>query len=264
MLELSPLAPRPSTGTGIGPATEESRLTIGLARTADDIEQAQRLRHEVFTADFGAVFTGTRDGIDEDRFDAWCEHLLVREADSGRVVGTYRILPPACARQAGGYYSEGEFDLSGLAGIRHSLVEFGRSCIHPDYRNGGVIMLLWSGLADYVSRNGYQHVFGCASVSLRDDGATAAGVFREVAGQIEAAGAQRVIPRLPLPIERLDHALPTRTPPLIKGYLKTGAKVCGAPAWDPDFNTADFPVLLSLDELDGRYRRRLGLVTHQA
>jgi putative hemolysin len=260
MLEFSRVAPHVGKPAGnVGISADCAGLAVGLARSWDEVEQAQRLRHDVFTADMGVVFEGARDGIDEDRFDRWCEHLLVREVDTQRVVGTYRILTPERARQAGGYYSESEFDLTGLATIREGLVEFGRSCTHEDYRGGSVIMLLWSGLAEFVRRNGYRHVLGCASVSLRDDGATAAGVYRLVADQIAEAGAMRVTPRLPLPIERLDHALPTKVPPLIKGYLKTGARVCGAPAWDPDFNAADFPVLLSVRDLDDRYRRRLGM-----
>ncbi|VCU71407.1 hypothetical protein PIGHUM_03491 [Pigmentiphaga humi] len=259
MLEFTRIeAPRsPASGLDDGPV-----LAVGLARSWEEVRQAQRLRYEVFTEDMGAVFPGAVGGIDEDRFDAWCEHLIVRELDTDRVVGTYRILAPEQARLAGGYYSESEFDLSGLAPIRSELVEFGRSCTHRDYRSGSVIMLLWSGLAEFLRRSGHRYVFGCASVSLRDDGATAAGVYRSVASHIESARELRVTPLHGLPMERLDCRLPVRVPPLIKGYLKTGARVCGEPAWDADFNTADFPMLLSMDALDDRYRRHFGLDTH--
>jgi putative hemolysin len=233
-------------------------LAVGLARSWDEVRQAQRLRYEVFTEDMGAVFPTAVGGIDEDKFDAWCEHLIVRELDTDRVVGTYRVLGPEQARQAGEYYSESEFDLSGLAPIRSDLVEFGRSCTHRDYRSGAVIMLLWSGLAEYLRRTGHRYVLGCASVSLRDDGATAAGVYRSVQSHIEQSTV-RVEPLHRLPVERLDCNLPTRVPPLIKGYLKIGARVCGEPAWDADFNTADFPMLLSVDAMDDRYRRHFGL-----
>ncbi len=236
-------------------------LAVGLATSAQEVEQAQRLRYQVFTEDLGVVFPGARDGLDEDRFDAWCEHLLVRELDTGRVVGTYRILTPGAARQAGAYYSESEFDLAGLAPIRAGLVEFGRSCTHADHRNGAAIMLLWSGLAEFLRRGSYQYVLGCASVSLRDDGAAAAEVYRSVAGHLDTASAMRVAPLHRLPIERLGEGMGrVRVPPLIKGYLKLGARVCGEPAWDPDFHTADFPMLLSVNSMDARYRRHFGLV----
>jgi putative hemolysin len=234
-------------------------LAVGLARTSEEVEQIQRLRYAVFTEDMGAVFPNAEDGIDQDRFDPWCEHLMVRELDTDRVVGTYRILTPEKAREAGGYYSESEFDLSGLDALRSQLVEVGRSCTHADYRNGAVIMLLWSGLAEFLRRGGYRYLLGCASVSLRDDGVTAAEVWRTVSKHLQDASLPRVRPLHRYPVERLNSTLPARVPPLIKGYLKLGAKVCGEPAWDPDFNAADFPVLLTTDNMDDRYRRHFGL-----
>jgi putative hemolysin len=231
-----------------------------LARTAEEIEEIQRLRYRVFTEDMGAVFPEAQDGIDQDRFDAWCEHIMVRELHTGRVVGTYRLLTPENARKAGGYYSESEFDLSGLGAVRDHMVEAGRSCTHPDYRNGAVIMLLWSGVAEVMRRGSYDYLLGCASVSLRDDGVTAAEVWREVAGHLGDDTLPRVQPLHRYPLEKLDSTtLPARVPPLIKGYLKLGAKVCGEPAWDPDFNAADFPVLLDMKRMDERYRRHFGL-----
>src|SRR6478752_6341668 len=172
MLELARINPSRSTAepwTGSAPKV----LAVGLARTAEEIEQIQRLRYDVFTEDMGVVFPDAQDGIEHDRFDPFCEHLMVREMDTDRVVGTYRILTPEKALEAGGYYSQSEFDLSGLGAIRDEVVEVGRSCTHADYRGGAVIMLLWSGLAEYLRRGGYEYVLGCASVSLRDDGVTA-------------------------------------------------------------------------------------------
>lgn len=239
--------------------TASRGLAVGLACTAEEIEQILRLRYEVFTEDMGVVFPNAQDGIEQDRFDPWCEHLMVQELDTGRVVGTYRILTPARARQAGGYYSQSEFDLSGLGPIADEIVEVGRSCTHADYRNGAVIMLLWSGLAEYLRRGGHEYVLGCASVSLRDDGAAAAEVWRTVSSHLTLANIPRVTPLHRYPIERLTNVLPAKIPPLIKGYLKLGAKICGEPAWDPDFNAADFPVLLNMSGMDLRYRRHFGL-----
>ncbi|WP_144637875.1 GNAT family N-acetyltransferase [Bordetella genomosp. 13] len=259
MLELA----RIDTGTAegaqnwSGPAPRG--LAVGLARTSEEVEQIQRLRYTVFTEDMGAVFPDAQDGIEQDRFDPWCEHLMVRELDTNRVVGTYRILTPEKAREAGGYYSESEFDLSGLGNLREQLVEVGRSCTHADHRSGAVIMLLWSGLAEFLRRGGYSYLLGCASVSLRDDGVTAAEVWRTVSKHLQDPSTPRVKPLHRYPVERLNSTLPARVPPLIKGYLKLGAKVCGEPAWDPDFNAADFPVLLTMEGMDERYRRHFGL-----
>lgn len=233
-------------------------FVAGLAVTAEEVEQIQRLRYTVFTEDMGAIFPDAQDGIDQDRFDQWCEHLMVRELETGRVVGTYRILTPEKARLAGGYYSESEFDLAKLGAMRHEIVEVGRSCTHADYRSGAVIMLLWSSLIQLMWRRGYRYMLGCASVSLRDDGITAAEVWRNVSGHIQT-DMPHVTPLHRYPIERLNRTFPARVPPLIKGYLKLGARVCGEPAWDPDFNSADFPVLLDLMQMDSRYRRHFGL-----
>lgn len=235
-------------------------LIVGLARTDDELEAIQRLRYQVFTEEMNAVFPDGANGIDADRFDPWCEHLMVQEINTGRVVGTYRLLTPANAVKAGGYYSESEFDLSGLGSLYSGLVEVGRSCTHADYRNGSVIMLLWTGIAQLVQHYGFRYVLGCASVSLRDDGVTAAEVWRAARKlMVQRPDVPRVTPLNRYPVEKLDSTLPARVPPLIKGYLKLGASICGDPAWDPDFNTADFPVLLDVETMDHRYRKHFGL-----
>ena len=245
-------APAPQSSSGGG-------LVVGLARTAAEIDALQRLRYDVFSEDLAAVFPSGHGGRDEDRFDPWCEHVIVREANGGRIVGTYRILTPAQAIKAGGYYAESEFDISALDALRHDMVEVGRSCVHADYRQGNAIMLLWNGVAEVMRQGAYRYAFGCASISLRDDGAAAAAVWRQVRSHLEVSPDLQVAPLHRYPVERLDRSLPAKTPPLIKGYLKLGARICGEPAWDPDFNSADLPVLLDVCEMDHRYKRHLGL-----
>jgi len=242
------------------PPLATGNLELVVACRAEEIEALQRLRFKVFSEEMNAVFPESAQGIDTDEYDPWCEHLMVREQASGRVVGTYRLLTPVNATRLGGYYSESEFDLSALAPVRHQVIELGRSCIHPDYRNGAVIMLLWAGIAGIVRHLNLRYVLGCASVSLRDGGATAAHVWHEAQRSMaEALHLPRLRPHHPYPVSRLDADLPARTPPLIKGYLKVGARICGEPAWDPDFNTADFPVFLDVEGMDPRYRRHFGI-----
>lgn len=233
---------------------------MGLARSAQELEAIQRLRFDIFTEEMDARFPSAAQGLDADGFDPWCEHFLVKDLGSDSVVGTYRLLMPDNVVKAGGYYTESEFDLSGLACLRPSLVEVGRSCIHPDFRQGAVIMLLWSGIAGFMRKHGLRYALGCASVSLRDGGAAAAQVWRHISGGMKSeADFTRVTPHHPYPVTRAGQALPARMPPLIKGYLKLGADICGMPAWDPDFNTADFPVLLDIERMDSRYRRHFGM-----
>lgn len=236
-------------------------LALRLARTDEELEILQRLRFKVFTEEMNAVFPDQHTGLDTDRFDQWCEHFMVSEPENNLVIGTYRLLTPEKAKLAGAYYSESEFDISALDALRPSLVEVGRSCIHPDFRNGSAIMMLWGGIAALMRMGGYRYLLGCASVSLRDDGVTAAEVWRVARKSMQDhPGVPQVRPLNRYPVERLDSDLPARIPPLIKGYLKLGATICGEPAWDPDFNTADFPVLLDLHAMDERYKRHFGLV----
>ncbi len=244
------------------PPLAAGHLELLVASTSEEIEAAQRLRFTVFSEEMNAVFKGAGDGLDADEYDPWCKHLLVREQGSGDVVGTYRLLTPANATRLGGYYSESEFDLTNLASIRHQVIELGRSCIRHDYRNGGVIMLLWAGIAHVVKRLQLRYVLGCASVSLQDGGVTAAHVWHQAKREMVAADRTlQLRPHHPYPVERhsLDADQPARMPALIKGYLKVGAHICGAPAWDPDFNTADFPVFLDVEQMNERYRRHFGI-----
>ena len=138
----------------------ERKYRVRLARDEAEIREAQKLRYRVFAGEIGARLSSLR-GIDEDEFDAYCEHLLVRDEASGEVVGTYRILAPEEAQRIGRLYSEREFDLGRLAHLKPCMTEVGRSCIHPAFRNGTVIALLWAGLARYMVRNGYEYLIGC-------------------------------------------------------------------------------------------------------
>jgi len=242
------------------PGTEAGGLSLSIARSSAELEALQRLRFRIFTEDMGAHFPHAVDDRDVDEFDPWCVHFMVRDLGSQRVVGTYRLLTPESALAAGRYYSESEFDLSPLRALRPRLVEVGRSCIDPGFRHGTAIMLLWSALGQVMMHGGYRYMLGCASVSLRDGGATASEVWRRARDLMALQpDVPRIRPLHPYPVDRLDSTLPAKVPPLIKGYLKLGATICGEPAWDPDFHTADFPILLDLEWLDARYRRHFGM-----
>jgi len=230
------------------------RLQVGLAHSETEILEAQKLRYRIFADELGARLPSRTPGVDHDLYDPYCDHLIVRDEDSNRVVGTYRILPPDAARRVGGYYSETEFDLTRLQLLRESMVEIGRSCIDPDYRTGGTIALLWSGLARYMAQGNYRTLIGCASIGMADGGHIAANLYSRL-GEHMAPPEYRVFPRHPLPVERLFNDQPAELPPLIKGYLRAGAYVGGEPAWDPDFNTADLLIMMPMSRVDERYAR---------
>jgi putative hemolysin len=245
------------------PPKQQARLEAVWAAHADDVQAAQRLRHRVFAGEMGANMTplpGTPAGLDADRYDAHCEHLLVRTVETAdrasEVVGTYRVLPPDAALRTGGLYSETEFDLTPLDALRPRMAELGRSCTAEGWRNGGVILLLWSALAEFLERRQLDLVVGCASVPMHDGGHLAASLWSRLQQTHLATPDRRVQPRLPLPVAHLDGTLNVTTPPLIKGYLKCGAKVLGPPAWDPDFGVADLPLMMDLADLPRSYRSR--------
>jgi putative hemolysin len=224
--------------------------TLRLAANADEIAAAQRLRWNVFTGEFGATLRSPVPGLDVDAFDPFCDHLIVVDERDGAVVATYRLLPPG---RTDVRYADSEFDLRALDGLAGRLVETGRSCVHPDHRAGAAINLLWAGMARYMHLRDMRYLGGCASVDVRDGGATAASVRALALGKHRSPDHLRVQPRRPWPAPEPAESRPT--PALLRGYLRLGAWICGEPSYDPDFGCADFYVLLDLTRIDDRYMR---------
>ena len=241
------------------------RLQVRWARHLDEVRQAQRLRYQVFAEEMGAVLQTPVVGHDIDVFDDFCEHLMVCDEEQDRVIGTYRLLTPAQAQRAGGLYSDQEFDLSPISAWRGKMVELGRSCVHAEHRQGGVILALWAALAEFMQRNQLEAMVGCASIPMQYPGLAhgegPARIWQQLRQSHLAEPELQVNPRVALP-EELAHisnvsadALKVEPPALIQGYLRAGAKVLGAPAWDSDFNTADLPIMMRMQDLPSRYRR---------
>ena len=234
-------------------------ISVSWAQHQDEVRAAQKLRFDVFAGEMGARLNTTVPGHDVDLFDNYCEHLLVRDQATQQVIGTYRVLTPVQAKRVGSTYSDTEFDLTRLRMLRERMVELGRSCVHPDHRHGGVIMALWGALAEFMTRNQLDTMIGCASIPMLHNGVVsgdvAASIWRQLQATHLAPIEYHVRPRLPLPVEQLDSSLQVEAPALIKGYLRLGAKVLGAPAWDPDFNSADLPMLMRIADLPSRYRK---------
>lgn len=237
----------------------KSTVEVSWAQHQDEVREAQRLRYEVFGKEMGARLPETVAGHDIDLFDDYCEHLLVRDGVSGVVIGTYRVLTPAQAKRVGGTYTDTEFDLTRLRFMRERMVELGRSCVHAEHRHGGVILALWGALFEFMARNQLDTMIGCASIPMLHNGIVsgdaAASIWKQLSKTNLASIEFHALPRLPLPIEDLDSDLPVEPPALIRGYLRLGAKILGAPAWDPDFNTADLPMLMQVKDLPNRYRK---------
>lgn len=242
----------------------EPRYTLLLSTAPHQIEAAQRLRQEVFAGEPGFAVDPTKT-LDADRFDEYCDHLLVREDRTGELVGCYRMLPPPGAIAAGGLYTATEFDISALDPLRPSMVEMGRAVVRADHRNGAVVLMMWTGILAYLDRCGYDYVTGCVSVPVAGVGAPGSqirGVRDVVRTRHTTAPELTVYPYRPVVIDGRglsEIAPPERPsiPPLMRGYLRLGAQVCGEPAHDPDFGVADFPALLGKAGADIRYLNRL-------
>jgi len=235
------------------------------AENLDEVREAQRLRYDVFVNEMGATIPMVIAGHDIDIFDNYCEHLLVKNLEEDQIVGTYRLLTPAQSKLVGKLYSDNEFDLTRLHHLRPHMVELGRSCVHPDFRTGSVMLALWGGLVNFMQQNHLEYMVGCASIPMNiQNGSmgpmqahgTAASIWQKLrSSQFMASPELQVTPHLPLPVEQSEYQPDAEPPALIKGYLRLGAKILGAPAWDPEFNTADLPLLMNISELPYRYRK---------
>ncbi len=231
------------------------KLRTSLARSKSEVREAQRLRWRIFADEGGAHLTSPENGFDVDPFDAHCIHILVRDLAIDQVIGTYRVLTGVASLKTGGFYSETEFDFDRLSHLRPRTAELGRSCVHPDYRSGAVIALLWGAIAEVATASACDILIGCASVSMNDGGHTAAALYERMTREHLAPPEYRVTPRTPLSLTGRDPTRAQATPPLMKGYVRAGAWVCGAPHWDADFNTADFMMMLQMGKLADRYAR---------
>ncbi len=245
------------------------RLAVRLASSDADIVAAQRLRYDIFFRDLGAIAEAGGTERDIDPYDGLCDHLLVEDhaRPGSPVVGTYRLLRESIAETHSGFYSAHEFDLSRvLAHARREgveLLELGRSCVDPLYRDAGTIQLLWRGIADYLQRHRIGYMFGCGSFPGTDPAEHAEGLSLLAHDHLAAADIRaraigdEAIPLATLPIGGYDARLALRRlPPLIKAYLRVGAELGDGAYIDRAFNTIDVFVMMPVARIASRYAQR--------
>lgn len=233
----------------------ERRLRAERLLGAHALREAQALRFRVFSTEFDAKLKGAELGLDMDDYDPHCSHIGVRDLASGELVATTRLLDHRAAAGLGRFYSEEEFSLHGLARLQGPLLEIGRTCVAPGYRNGATIAVLWGELAEVLNEGGYRYLMGCASIPMKDGGIQAQAVMQRLRERHLCTAQLRAEPRTPLPRLELPGNVTAELPPLLKAYMRLGAKVCGEPCWDQDFQVADVFILLKRDELCPRYAR---------
>jgi putative hemolysin len=250
-------------GTSDSPLISTGTLEVKLATTFAEIDRAMRLRFEVFNLELQEGLRASYDkGFDSDPYDAYCDHLIVKDLASGQVVGTYRLLRRSRAEKQIGFYSENEFDLTNIKRLPGDLLELGRSCIAATHRTFATISLLWNAIGQYAFEKNISHMFGCASLhcsELED----VQSIYSYLRAHHFAPEKYRVRPLESCRMEiedRADYSVDGREvirkiPPIMRGYLRTGAIVCGPPAYDVEFGTADVFVLLEMEKMAGRYRQ---------
>ena len=245
---------------------ERDQFVIKFAETEDEVRKAQLLRYRVFNLEQGkGLDTADSSGIDIDEFDEHCLHLIIYEKNSGDVVGTYRMHFGIVAKNALGFYSSREYNLQGLDAIMDDCLEVGRSCVSPEYRTGAVVALLWNGIAETLTRSKVHYLLGCVSLENTDPAVGWAMYEYFMSKNLNAEILTGT------PVERFKLAVPPRAeidkwlaepvklqkeiPPLFKGYLRLGTKICGEPAMDDEFGTIDFMILLDTRKVPERYWR---------
>jgi putative hemolysin len=230
--------------------------TVRLAVTEEDRLAAFRLRFLVFNLELNeGLESAYQHGYDVDCYDAVCDHLIVEDRVTGKVIGTYRLQLGEIAAKHYGYYSEQEFDFSPYETMRAQIVELGRACIHRDHRSSEVLHLLWRGIARYVLAHGGRYMMGCCSLPSLDHNYAYA-VSRALRSyMVEPALMTRPVPSYELPAAE-EAVVEARPPKLLRAYLTIGAKICSEPAIDREFKTIDFLTLLDLQTLHPRVAAR--------
>lgn len=238
----------------------KGKYVVRFARTAEELDALLRLRFEVFNLELReGLESSYLTGRDADEFDTTCHHLVVLDSESGETVGTYRLRTEEAAREGLGFYSAGEFDLSGLpTDVSADAVEVGRACIAREHRNKQVLFLLWKGLAAYMLHNRKRYFFGCCSLPTQDAQEGLRALSRlQTRGRLHAS--LRIRPRAGFECVPEGYFVvdgqEVELPRLFETYLRFGARVCGPPAIDRRFKTVDFFVLFDAREMDERARR---------
>ena len=244
---------------------DKKKYIIKTADSTAEFRSALRLRHDVFLEEF--LNRSKKDGMDIDKFDRRCDHLLIIKKATNKLIGTYRLQSSLHTRK---WYTATEFQMRRIKKLPGNKLELGRACVHPDYRNGITIALLWEGIHAYVIASRTDYLFGCSSIKtmdreeirliyyyLKQNGFLSHEHKVRPRGKFKVPGLCRHVRRVPIIIDELPHhEYRQKIPSLLNSYLRVGAKVCGTPALDRDFRCIDFLTLLEVKNLAQAYVRK--------
>lgn len=232
---------------------------IRTAGTINELFDVFRLRQDMFLGDIA----DNRNQLDWDYFDLQADHLYLYHQPTCQIVGTYRMIS---SDRASCFYSQTEFDMGFIHQLPGSLLEVGRACIHPDFRKGPALQLLWQGLGAYIKQTQPHWMFGCSSTHVIDPAKEAASLRAWLLTEHISPEEWRAYPQNPISIPKLElntdviQQAKAEVPTLLKYYLKLGAWVAGEPCWDPEFRTLDYLTLLDVTSIPERYMRRFGIL----
>jgi putative hemolysin len=236
-------------------ATEN--FILKTAESPFEMKQVLKLRHDVFYRELQNKETESK--LDIDELDSVCDHLIIIDKKNHKIVGTYRMISSTFSDR---FYSEGEFAIDGIKKLVGNKLELGRACIHPDYRNGAIINLLWKGIAEYIKKTNTKYLFGCASVQSTDP-LVASKILAYLRSKELSSNEFGVHPNPEFDSEisevEMESGMEKEIPALVQSYILAGAKFHGNPALDRDFQCYDFFMMLKIDEMSRLFRRRYRL-----
>jgi len=247
---------------------EVNDLQIKIADNKAEIEASQRLRYDVFCGEIGAKPKPECEAAkrDFDEFDEYCDHLICKDLETGQVVGSYRLLRKANLPAGKGFYSESEYNIDKLKAYNGEIMELGRSCTHPNYRNRLTLQLLWKGIAAYVNRYDVEIMFGCASFegsNYKDHANHLSYLYNNYLAPEEIR--PYALPHLHKPMNEADISnyndkeLFPHMPTLIKGYIRVNGCFGDGAVEDKVFNTTDVCIIVKTDEMTAKHSSHYGM-----
>lgn len=247
---------------------ERGHYIVKTAENGAELEDCLKLRFDVFHKEY--MKKKRKVGVDIDKLDYVCDHLVISDKRTNRVIGTYRL---NCSLFTNVFYSAGEFQMDEVLKIPGTKLELGRACIDREHRNGVVIALLWRGIAEYIQRTDTKVLFGCGSIKtmepmeiglitkyLTDENHLTREYGTVPTKKFKVKQLSRVLEYIEQnPFEYQKDEVKAMIPALFNSYLKAGAKIAGEPAIDREFRCIDFLVVLKMDELNAQHKGKYNI-----
>ncbi|MCK9557364.1 MAG: GNAT family N-acetyltransferase [Candidatus Cloacimonetes bacterium] len=244
---------------------EKKNFIVKTADCREELYDALKLRHDVFLMEL--LKRKKRSGLDKDRFDKLCDHLIIIDKRSNNIIGTYRMQSSLHSKK---WYTATEFHMKQIKRLPGIKLELGRACVHPEHRNAVTISLLWEGINAYVEASGTSYLFGCSSIKTMDRDEIGR-IYQYLLQSGHLSNEHLVRPKGKFKINgmkqnyrqydenllgNIDTNMKEKIPSLLNSYLKVGAKVCGSPALDKSFKCIDFLTLLDIKDMQHQFIRK--------